>query len=88
MVGTWRVRRQAELRALSNTEPERLIALYRFVTGMVICTEPPRCTSFTTMIETILDHDEKLSAAAMLTSNDQDCGTQPAPDWFSGGSIP
>jgi hypothetical protein len=55
VVDAWLARRRNELRAISNTEPARLIALYRFVTGMVVSTEPPRCTSFTTMIETILD---------------------------------
>ena len=57
----WRVRRQAELRAISNKNPARLIALYRFVTGMVVSSAPPPGASPRTMIETILDCDAELA---------------------------
>ena len=69
MVNAWRARRRSELRAISNTEPARLIALYRFVTGMVVSTEPPRWTSFTTMIETILERDAQLRIPECRSDN-------------------
>jgi hypothetical protein len=69
MVNVWRVRRHAELLSIRNTEPERLIALYRFVTGLVVSTEPPPCVSFTTMIETILDHDAQLTVTECRSQN-------------------
>ena len=61
MANSWQARRRAELRAISNREPERLIALYRFVTDMVVSPKRPQWTSFTSMIETILDHDAQLT---------------------------
>ena len=69
MASAWRIRRRAELRAISNSEPERLIALYRFVTGMVVCSEPPRCTPFTTMIETVLDNEDRLHVPPFTGNN-------------------
>jgi hypothetical protein len=69
MASAWRIRRHAELLAISNTEPERLIALYRFVTGLVVSTEPPPCVSFKTMIETILDHDAQLTVTEWRDDN-------------------
>ena len=69
MVNAWRARRRNELRAISKTEPERLIALYRFVTGMVVSTEQPRWTSFTTMIETILERDAQFRVPECRSDN-------------------
>jgi hypothetical protein len=78
MASAWRVRRRAELREISNTEPERLIALYRFVTGMVVCTEPPKWISFTTMIETILDNQAQFPATACNGGNQDNSAKVPS----------
>jgi hypothetical protein len=69
VTSSWRIRRHVELLAMSNTEPERLVALYRFVTGLVVSTEPPPRVSLKTMIETILDHDAQLTVTEWRSDN-------------------
>ena len=57
-MGTWHDYRLSELVGLKNTDPARLISMYRNVAGLTVDGQLPHDASFMRIIETIL-HDEE-----------------------------
>ena len=55
----WRQNREAELRALSHANPARLVGMFRAISGLDELRQLPLSVSFTSMIEAILDHEQK-----------------------------
>jgi hypothetical protein len=64
MSDSWRVWRAAELRALSNSDPSRIIGIYRHAADLDELRPLPPKVSFTSMIEMILDHEEEVQRFA------------------------
>ena len=51
--------RTAELRALQQTDPQALIDLYCRITGQITNSQMPPGASFSRMIDSIIDHEER-----------------------------
>jgi hypothetical protein len=81
MAETWREARAAELRALQQRDPRSLINRYCEITGSVASGQLPHQTSFTRMIDTIVDHECRVPAGTsdiLACSNDKN-GQQAPP---------
>jgi hypothetical protein len=56
----WRERRRAELTAARSLELLRLVLLYREAQGLDLYEQLPSGLEFSTMIDTILDHEANM----------------------------
>jgi hypothetical protein len=56
---SWRDKREAELRQLRQSDPVRLLAMYRNLAGLSVDTQLPHGVSITGMITALLDAEER-----------------------------
>ena len=67
MDDTLRQRRVAELRVLQFSDPRNLINRYRAIAGEPVSNQLPHGVSFSRMIDTIIDHEERTETSPVAT---------------------